>query len=125
MTVEIEEKITVPVRERNNSTRGHHHEPLSSVAMGYTSPDLRRSQRMTPATLFMRERALLYDEQEFKKKSGELQERNISLSRRVDEASLKISQFAKREAQTMFSQLEEHFTCPLWVLQNVSLRLRA
>ena len=52
-------------------------------------------------------------EQECKRKSDELNERILSLSKREDEATLMLSQMAEREAQASLSQLEEHFTCPL------------
>ncbi|PFH51829.1 hypothetical protein AMATHDRAFT_74708 [Amanita thiersii Skay4041] len=78
-----------------------------------SSKDLRRSQRITPTELVRRERTLLQREQECKRKSDELNERILLLSKKEDEATLMMSQIAEREACAILSQLEEHFTCPL------------
>lgn len=88
----------------------------ASVSRAYTVSDLRRSQRITPSELLKREKALLSMEQECKRKSDELDERILSISRKEDEASLMMSRLAEREATVVLGQLEEHFTCALLVL---------
>ncbi|KAF8074974.1 hypothetical protein FPV67DRAFT_1475605 [Lyophyllum atratum] len=85
----------------------------ASVAKPHASSDLRRSLRITPAELIRREKALLKEEQECKRRAIELDERASSLLRKEAEASLILSQIAKREAEASLAQLEEHFTCAL------------
>ena len=75
--------------------------------------DLRRSQRITPAELIRREKALVSKEQDCKRKSDELNERILLLSKREDEATMLLSQIAEREAQAVLHQVEDQFTCPL------------
>lgn len=96
-------------------------QPCNDVPVSAPKPptpgpaDLRRSQRITPAELVKREKALLLNEQEFKRKVGELDERMLSILRKEDHASLMLAQVAERESTAMLAQLEEHFMCPLWV----------
>ena len=78
-----------------------------------SNKDLRRSQRITPSELIRREKALVSKEQECKRKSDELNERILLLSKREDEATMLLSQIAEREAQAVLNQLEDQFTCPL------------
>ncbi|KAF8637659.1 hypothetical protein AX17_002727 [Amanita inopinata Kibby_2008] len=87
----------------------------SSVTKLYatSNKDLRRSQRITPTELVRREKALLSRERECKRKSDELNERILLLSKKEDEATLMMSQIADRQAQAVLSQLDDYFTCPL------------
>ncbi|KAG6857475.1 hypothetical protein H0H87_003542 [Tephrocybe sp. NHM501043] len=88
----------------------------ASVAKPHVSVlDLRRSNRITPAELLKREKALLKEELECKRRAAELDERALLLLRKEAEASLILSQVAEREAAASLAQLEEHFTCALWV----------
>ncbi|KAG6866578.1 hypothetical protein C0991_002063 [Blastosporella zonata] len=78
-----------------------------------SSIDLRRSQRITPAELLKREKTLLKEELECKRRAAELDDRALLLLRKEAEASLILSQVAEREAAGSLAQLEEHFTCAL------------
>lgn len=73
----------------------------------------RRSQRITPVELIIREKALLRQEQECQRRVIELDERATSVQRKEVEVSLILSQIAEREAKASLAQLEEHFTCVL------------
>ncbi|ESK97800.1 ring finger domain-containing protein [Moniliophthora roreri MCA 2997] len=73
----------------------------------------RRSQRITPPDLIKREQELLKKEQAYQQKIGDLEAKNLSLSTKVEESSVLISEMKKREAEAALAQLEEHFTCPL------------
>lgn len=76
---------------------------------------MRRSSRMTFSELEEWEKFLSCKEQECKTRTQQLDERLQSLIDREDEAATQLSQVAKREAQNALSQLEEHFTCALYV----------
>ncbi|KIL69326.1 hypothetical protein M378DRAFT_69950 [Amanita muscaria Koide BX008] len=78
-----------------------------------SSKDPRRSQRITPTELLRREKSVLLREQECKRKSDELNERTLLLSKREDEVTVMLAQMAEREARAALNDLEEHFTCPL------------
>jgi hypothetical protein len=70
---------------------------------------------MTASELEEWEKFLSCKEQECKLRTQQLDERLQSLLDREDEAAAQLSQVAKREAQNALSQLEEHFTCALYV----------
>jgi hypothetical protein len=70
---------------------------------------------MTASELEELENFLLCKEKEGKIRTQQLDERLQSLLDREDEAAAQLSQVAKREAQNALSQLEEHFTCALYV----------
>ncbi|KAK7056411.1 hypothetical protein VNI00_002966 [Paramarasmius palmivorus] len=74
----------------------------------------RRSQRITPSRLIKREQELLKKEQVYKQKISELEAKNESLTTKVEESAVLISEMKQREAEAALAQLEEHFTCPLW-----------
>ncbi|KAF9454264.1 hypothetical protein P691DRAFT_656521 [Macrolepiota fuliginosa MF-IS2] len=78
-----------------------------------SKPNFRRSSRITASDLTKRERNLLLKEQEYRLRIQQLDERMSSLLDREDEAAAKLSQLAKKEAQNVLGQLEEHFTCAL------------
>lgn len=80
-----------------------------------SKPNFRRSSRITASELARREKVLSFKEQECKLRTQQLDERLQSLLDREDEAAAKLSQLAKQEAQNALSQLEEHFTCALYV----------
>lgn len=88
-------------------------DPTMAKLYATSNKDLRRSQRITPSELIRREKALVSKEQECKRKSDELNERILLLSKREDEATMLLSQIAEREAQAVLNQLEDQFTCPL------------
>lgn len=75
----------------------------------------RRSSRITASELTKREKILLFKEQECRLRAQHLDERMKSLLDREDEAAAKLYQLAKKEAQNALRQLEEHFTCALYV----------
>ncbi|KAF9461205.1 hypothetical protein BDZ94DRAFT_1264236 [Collybia nuda] len=106
-----------PKRQRRKASVGAYpcsDIPVSTPTLPTPGPSgLRRSQRITPAELVKREKALLLNEQEFKQKVGELEERMLKISRKEDQASLMLVQAAERESTAILSQLEEHFMCPL------------
>ncbi|RDB23322.1 hypothetical protein Hypma_009125 [Hypsizygus marmoreus] len=85
----------------------------TSTVKLHTTSDLRRSQRITPAELVRREKAIFALEQAYKLREIELDDRLLSLQKKEHEASLMMSQIDQREAQATLSQLEEHFTCAL------------
>ncbi|GLB41817.1 putative RING-type zinc-finger [Lyophyllum shimeji] len=85
----------------------------TSVAKPHATSDLRRSLRITPAELIRREKALLKEEQDCKRREIELDERASLLLKKEAEASLVLSQIPEREAEAALAQLEEHFTCAL------------
>lgn len=74
---------------------------------------IRQLSRITASELVKREKVLLLKEQECRLRTQQLEERTKALSDREDEATAKLSQLAKKEAQSALSQLEEHFTCAL------------
>jgi hypothetical protein len=76
---------------------------------------VRRSSRITASELNRREDVLLSREEECRLRAQQLDEQMQDLLDREDEAAAKLSQLAKREAQNALSQLEEHFTCALYV----------
>lgn len=78
-----------------------------------SSSDLRRSRRITPVELIKREKALLKNELDYKRRAVELDERALQLMKKEAEASLVLSQIAEREAVASLAHLEEHFTCAL------------
>ena len=73
----------------------------------------RRLQRITYEELDRREKSLLIKEKELRARSGELEQRAISLARKEDEASIMMSRIAEREAESTLRQLEEYFMCAL------------
>jgi len=81
-----------------------------------TKSTVRRSSRITPSSLLKRERALLRKEQEYKLRTEELDKRTQSISKREDEANALLASVEEREAETVLSQLEDHFTCALCVI---------
>jgi hypothetical protein len=64
----------------------------------------------------------LKKEQEYKTRVEELDRRAQSLSKREDEANALLAKMAEREAEATLAQLEEHFTCPLCVMDFIFLR---
>ncbi|KAG6891192.1 hypothetical protein C0995_008444 [Termitomyces sp. Mi166 len=111
---------TAPSRSRKHkpvanerTQRCANDEPESVVKPQLSSSDLRRSQRITPAELIKREKALLKNELDYKRRTIELDERGLELMKKEAEASLVLSQIAEREAEASLAQLEEHFTCAL------------
>ncbi|KAG6886232.1 hypothetical protein C0993_010794 [Termitomyces sp. T159_Od127] len=88
-------------------------ESESLVKLQPSSSDLRRSRRITPVELIKREKALLKNEHDYKRRAVELDERALQLMKKEAEASLVLSQIAEREAVASLAQLEEHFTCAL------------
>lgn len=110
--------VSRPKRRKLLKVEAKHTEGVISCSSDPTvaklyAKDLRRSQRITPAELIRREKALVSKEQECKRKSDELNERILLLSKREDEATMLLSQIAEREAQAVLNQLEDQFTCPL------------
>ncbi|KAG6897436.1 hypothetical protein C0992_001597 [Termitomyces sp. T32_za158] len=98
-------------------------EPL--VKLQPSSSDLRRSRRITAVELIKREKTLLKNELDYKRRAVELDERALQLMKKENEASLVLSQIAEREAVASLSQLEEHFTCafPLVITPDGTPRL--
>lgn len=80
-----------------------------------TEPSIRQLSRTTVSELAKREKILLFKEQECRLRTQQLDERMKALLDREDEATTKLSQLAKKEAQSALSQLDEHFTCALHV----------
>ncbi|KAF8623045.1 hypothetical protein AX15_006551 [Amanita polypyramis BW_CC] len=105
--------LKVEVKHLEGTTPCSNSDATVTKTYAASSKDLRRSQRITPAELIRREKALLSKEQDCKRKSDELNERILLLSKREDEATMLLSQIAEREAQAILNQLEDHFTCPL------------
>jgi hypothetical protein len=73
----------------------------------------RRLQRITYEELDRREKSLLIKEKDLRARSGELEQRALSLTRKEDEASIMMSRIAEREAESTLRQLEEYFLCAL------------
>ncbi|KAG5724908.1 E3 ubiquitin-protein ligase TRIM31 [Termitomyces sp. T112] len=78
-----------------------------------SSSDIRRSHRITPAELIKREKILLKNEIDHKRRALELDERALQVMKKEAEVSLMLSQITQREAAASLAQLEEHFTCAL------------
>lgn len=75
----------------------------------------RRLQRMTPHELDRREKSLIDKERDYRRRSDDLEQRMLSLSRKEDEASTIMSRIVHREITSHLQQLEEHFMCALSV----------
>lgn len=73
----------------------------------------RQLHRITYEELDRLEKSLLIKEKELRARSGELDQRAISLARKEDEASIMMSRIAEREAESTLRQLEEYFMCAL------------
>jgi len=77
--------------------------------------DFQRASRMSASELNRREGDLLSREEDCRIRVQQIDERMQALLDREDEAAAKLSQLAKKEAQNALGQLEEHFTCALYV----------
>lgn len=78
-------------------------------------PSIRQLSRITASELTRREKILLFKEQECRLRTQQLDEQLKTLLDRENEATAKLSQLAKKEAQSALSQLDEYFTCALHV----------
>jgi len=77
--------------------------------------DFQRASQMSASELNRREGDLLSREEDCRARVQQIDERMQALLDREDEAAAKLSQLAKKEAQNALGQLEEHFTCALYV----------
>lgn len=73
----------------------------------------RRSQRITPSELAKRELALIKNEEDHRRRA---EEQLSSIKKLEDEANLMLIHAREREAKATLAQLEDHFTCALYVL---------
>src|SRR5262249_41130289 len=80
-----------------------------------SASDLRISCLTKHVDLARREKALLKRELDVQRRSDDLDGRISRLSEKEEKASRLLSEIAEREAQATLFQLEEHFTCPLYV----------
>ena len=77
--------------------------------------DFRRASRMSASELDRREGDLLSREEDYRIRVQQIDERMRALLNREDEAAATLSRLAKQEAHNALDQLEEHFTCVLYV----------
>ncbi len=76
------------------------------------------TRRMTRATLSdpdNPEQTLTWREHDLALKAQELEQRLAAVSKKEEETSALLQQAKEREARDIFQQLEEHFTCSLYV----------
>ena len=90
---------TEPTSARQKRRRVEPNGSVSRLDIHSVPTTSRRLQRITYEELDRREKSLLIKEKELRARSGELEQRAISLTRKEDEASIMMSQIAEREAE--------------------------